>query len=85
MPGSLPASGMLPRRGVAPLGHERNKAPHPRYPDRNADGAYRGGDAPNGVKAAESKALDELENRYGVKIEREQVLTKIRGANHSRK
>ncbi|WP_297743380.1 hypothetical protein [uncultured Tessaracoccus sp.] len=59
------------------------KAPHPKYPDRNADGTYRGGDAPNGGKVAEQRRLDLLERRYG-RIERRQVKSTVPGSNHGR-
>lgn len=59
------------------------KAPHPKYPDRNADGTYRGGDAPNGGKVAEQRRLDLLEGEYG-RIERRQVKSTVPGSNHGR-
>ena len=59
------------------------KAPHPKYPDRNADGTYRGGDAPNGGKVAEQRRLDELEERFGP-IERRQVRSQVPGSDHGR-
>lgn len=59
------------------------KAPHPKYPDRNADGTYRGGDAPNGGKVAEQRRLDELEKTLGP-IERRQVRSQVPGSDHGR-
>ena len=75
-----------PPRPTTPPAHgprPNPKDPHPTHPDRNADGTYRGGGAPNGGKAAESAKLDELETVLGP-IERQQVKAQVPGADNGR-
>ncbi len=60
------------------------KSPHPKHPDRNRDGTFRGGDAPNPGKIAEQRRLDEIESQLGQPVERRQVLSGVEGTKHGR-